>query len=441
MYNPFDKKIDDLDFDDLKKLIDEEVKEGFYIEYKSDFQNNKKIAKSIASFANTHGGWYFVGIEDDDDTNVATDLVGFDVTENNQTQEKIQNIAKDHINPVPLIHTKLIKFNTNKGILVIFIPESYETPHILSNGVIYRRTGEQSDPIKETDRYALDKLYQKSVNFEERFQNILKDTYSCPEGPIIKIFLVPKRFDNIKIENFYKQDFLTELKTLVREEEELLKDIEGAKYSILTPNITRSTNSIIFRNTFGNRQNFDLSLEFVNNGIVIARIPLMWSSLVGLLNASDSPKPCLEKIREHISSTEAQSLKLIHIYDLILRVKYVFQKFVRYFEKIEVESEILLVVEFNNIGGAIPFAESEFYLEYLKEYDVPICLHNNKKIPDGHELKPWVEFGINELEEEHFGLSFTILEGLGLSTFKIGDKELSSGFAGHLVESSKGNNS
>jgi hypothetical protein len=62
-YNPFNKDISQLEEDDLNKLIDK-VSEGWFVEYKGDFQNSKKISHSIASFANSDGGWYIVGIDD-----------------------------------------------------------------------------------------------------------------------------------------------------------------------------------------------------------------------------------------------------------------------------------------------------------------------------------------------------------------------------------------
>jgi predicted HTH transcriptional regulator len=92
MYNPFNKKIEELTFDDLHTLIDNEVTEGFYLEFKSNFQEPRKIAKSIASFANTYGGWYFIGVDDEETTNIARDIVGFDVTKYIQPKESIRQI-------------------------------------------------------------------------------------------------------------------------------------------------------------------------------------------------------------------------------------------------------------------------------------------------------------------------------------------------------------
>ena len=60
-FNPFKKKLHDVDESDLETL--REVAEGWHVEYKSEKPNAKSISKSISSFANSHGGLYFIGLK------------------------------------------------------------------------------------------------------------------------------------------------------------------------------------------------------------------------------------------------------------------------------------------------------------------------------------------------------------------------------------------
>ena len=54
------KPINQLDERDLNKVLKEgKVPEGFFIEYKKDFPQD--FEKYVASLANTHGGWIFIG--------------------------------------------------------------------------------------------------------------------------------------------------------------------------------------------------------------------------------------------------------------------------------------------------------------------------------------------------------------------------------------------
>lgn len=38
MYNPFNKNISEIEYDDLKRLIENDTAEGWFVEYKGSFQ-------------------------------------------------------------------------------------------------------------------------------------------------------------------------------------------------------------------------------------------------------------------------------------------------------------------------------------------------------------------------------------------------------------------
>ena len=59
--------------------------------------------------------------------------------------------------------------NTGNGILVIYVPESVDTPHINKDGRIYRRqsSGTDGESIAETDRKTVDSLYEKGKASKE----------------------------------------------------------------------------------------------------------------------------------------------------------------------------------------------------------------------------------------------------------------------------------
>src|SRR5688572_1360774 len=105
-YNPFKKPlveaIRSLNVDDLNELISNQVAEGYHIEYKSTFVDPKKIAHSIASFANTYGGWYFVGITPGIN-NTPAGLAGFELAQFPDPIGKVHDVARQGMNPMPLV--------------------------------------------------------------------------------------------------------------------------------------------------------------------------------------------------------------------------------------------------------------------------------------------------------------------------------------------------
>jgi len=93
----------------------EDVDEGYNIEYKSEWNDNfkkKHLAKVITSFANTEGGWLFVGVDD------AGKYVGIEKQRTGFSQQ-IGQILKTSVSPYPTFETKFVKEKgSNKGVLL-----------------------------------------------------------------------------------------------------------------------------------------------------------------------------------------------------------------------------------------------------------------------------------------------------------------------------------
>ena len=217
-FNPFEKEIRELKFSDLELLRENNISEGAYIEYKSDFPSNTKIAHSIASFANMYGGWYITGIKTDDD-NVPNDFSGFELSKHPNQKETIRNIAVSHINPFPLFDSKLIKVDDERVILAVLIHESLEPPHITKDGRIYRRNGEGGDPVAENDRYAIDRLYDRSKRFKEIVEDFCQNkiNISKPQSQQgwLEMYLMTYPLGKLSIDNFLRKEYIDSIKTLL----------------------------------------------------------------------------------------------------------------------------------------------------------------------------------------------------------------------------------
>lgn len=170
MYNPFrDRQLSDLDADDLRGLIEREVAEGYYVEYKSSLISARNLAKSISAFANSRGGWLFLGIESDKETNAAIRLTGIDLSRHRDVPDLIRNAVVGHLDPTPPYYPRLIPLADQLGIAVVQVPEGDTPPYIHSDGRIYRRQGAGSDPVFESDRHTIDQLYAKGEKLHARF--------------------------------------------------------------------------------------------------------------------------------------------------------------------------------------------------------------------------------------------------------------------------------
>ena len=167
-FNPFGKRIADLTAPDLAVL--KTVIEGWHVEYKRTDVGTSRLAKAISSFANTYGGWLFLGIEEAGKGDpVAGSFPGIPVVEVDTARQHIRQAAAQHLNPTPHFETKVIEgpcahIDLPEGnvVIVAHVPQSVTAPHIHKDGRIYRRVGDSSEPKPETDRFAIDQLSERA---------------------------------------------------------------------------------------------------------------------------------------------------------------------------------------------------------------------------------------------------------------------------------------
>ena len=160
-YTPFSKDpTERLEEADLTTLVTQSVAEGYYVEYKRELPAAPKIAKSIAAFANTYGGWYLVGVKTDQH-NVAISIDGFLSEESHDPIAVIRDAVRHHIDPVPLLFPQVVPLSGNRLACVVYVPGNQATPYVTKDGRIYRRTSDASEPVAENNRYALDELVER----------------------------------------------------------------------------------------------------------------------------------------------------------------------------------------------------------------------------------------------------------------------------------------
>lgn len=180
-YSPFNKQLKDLDPKDLGVL--RKVNEGWYVEYKSQPMNARAFAKAVSAFANTYGGWLFIGIEEKSkEEPVARNFPGIAEGDVDSMLQRLQQAAADHLNPAPFFETCILRgpcreigLNDGCSVVVVNIPLSLTAPHIHSDGRIYRRVADGSEPKPETDRFLLDQLWRRADRIHEFIREWIED--------------------------------------------------------------------------------------------------------------------------------------------------------------------------------------------------------------------------------------------------------------------------
>ncbi|MGG4606002.1 helix-turn-helix domain-containing protein [Paenalcaligenes sp. Me131] len=200
-YSPFNKKsIQDIDVDDLKDL--RQSVEGWYIEYKRETPNAVAIAKSISAFANTYGGWLFIGIaEESKERSVAGDFLGVPRCDVDPSLQRLRKAATDLLNPTPHFETKVlwgpstdIGLSADNAVICVWVPQSISAPHVHKTGQIYRRVSDASEPKPESDRFVLDQLWRRADEIKQYHRNWYEQDPELSENeenrPYIRLMLI-----------------------------------------------------------------------------------------------------------------------------------------------------------------------------------------------------------------------------------------------------------
>lgn len=176
MFTPFETPFGQLKGQELERL--REISEGWYVEYKRELPSAAAIAKTISAFANTYGGWLFIGIDEASRADaVAGSFPGLALRDASSALQCIRQAVSDHMNPAAHFEARAIAggddagFPDDRVVICVRVPQSLVAPHIHRSGKIYRRVGDGSEP--ENDRHMLDQLFRRADDLKERYSDWL----------------------------------------------------------------------------------------------------------------------------------------------------------------------------------------------------------------------------------------------------------------------------
>lgn len=151
--------------EDLKKLIENKIKESSTLDYKSELGVNEEIAKDISAFANTRGGTIIYGIREEEGIPLS-----FNWIKCRGVKERIENVILSNIQP-NLEGYKIASIENpddpSNAIFIVNIPESLKAPHMV-NHRYYKRYSFQSVPMEdhEVKEVIFKKGLRKGLEFE-----------------------------------------------------------------------------------------------------------------------------------------------------------------------------------------------------------------------------------------------------------------------------------
>jgi len=376
-FNPFNKDINQITSEDLYILRD--VSEGWYLDYKEKSIDIKSIAKHMSAFANQYGGWLFFGVKESPEK-TAESFPGIEHKDIGKLSTAIREAISAHVNPEVYYEEKVIHgpsekigLSDSRAIYVIYIPEGKRPPYIHSSGKIYRRVADHSDPKAETDRYVLDKLWEKSQKNNKNFEKFLSNRphYHDINTPIayIHLFTDPyfiKRFDRLKFDDFKNS----------------LIGIKDGKPKIPMNTFYSAHRGYIARQTKHNNPLLPvLSFRWWHSGTALLIIPFNSYSndrLIEEYKSSDNPLSFIKEKKKHdLGSTENCDLNyffsvLAGLYNQFLELKNITNN----------DGEICASIKIVNTFNVIPFIDDSEYIKRVVKYGIPLVFDEDIIIPE-----------------------------------------------------------
>lgn len=215
-YKPFGQKpLGDVGVPDLQELISRRVSEGLFVEYKSEWAPHK-IARAVASFANSPGGGtLIVGVTAD--KLYPVDVQG--VEHSGDLEERSVQTIRDSVAPTPAFIPVAVHLGNGRACLIIEVPEGTQPPYIvLRTGAVLERTATSSTPVPLQNRDTLDRLFERGRRGElwahkeaqERIQSIEYGSASIWTIPAVEGGLGP-------LSRIFRESFVMSLMNLVQE--------------------------------------------------------------------------------------------------------------------------------------------------------------------------------------------------------------------------------
>lgn len=203
----YEKSIVDITLDDIRSLVEDEIDENNFIEYKSELNKNGEknhIPRTVCGFANSDGGLFIYGFDEEKE--------GFDkiqgVTLNDsweREKQRLINILRDNIEPYLDVGIEKLDLENDKSLIIIKTSKSWIAPHRVKRGNekdFYIRRNGRTEPMEFNEIKEMfdmnNKLTEKINKF--RCERVLK--YSSEDTTHYKVIYhsIPlNSFNNLQI--------------------------------------------------------------------------------------------------------------------------------------------------------------------------------------------------------------------------------------------------
>ena len=391
-FTPFDKALEDFSPADLNILRD--VSEGWYIEYKSQLPRVRDLAKSLSSFANQYGGWLFLGVDENPDSQTAGIFTGVKNEMVSEVLESVRNAAKDLVRPQIPFQQRVINgpvdavgLSPKRSVVVVRVPEGSNTPYIHNDGKIYIRIGDSSSPIPVTDKATFDLLYRRGENKRSYLKALVERS---PE------------ISNAEKNNCYLQlNILSDpYQTLGHRYYGDYSDFCTIMRGTTMPfdNIYTASNGFIARQVTSNNRHIRLlTWEFSRNcnSFITIPIPLLPNSgSYSLFEGNEDELWDRYSIGAGFKSTlisnGLEGSRILNLNLMPRLIGAIVSRHRRIVGQENIKGPFYLKARIENVWRTIPFIDITEYMTHIERFDFPVIQDSIVVVPAGTSLETFV---------------------------------------------------
>lgn len=157
------------DFESKDVPLLSSLEEGWFVEFKERLPDSAKLARSISSFANSHGGLLVIGAREEQKTRRLAQLTPMCAEAAEQCIVRSREAVTSHITPPPFFEAKAVEVDSLDGavvdrwIVVVSVPKGSRGPYLHSNGCIYVRVGDAAVPHPLADLTLQERMWAESM--------------------------------------------------------------------------------------------------------------------------------------------------------------------------------------------------------------------------------------------------------------------------------------
>ena len=454
-YSPFDKPLADLASGDLAVL--RAVPESWHVEYKLVIDDTKTLTKALGAFANTYGGWLIVGVEESEGAEkTAQNFPGLSAEELSLLLQRLSSSIDGNLRPVPHFEHRVVSgpceevgLSEGQSVVVVHVPMSVHTPHLQTDGRVYQRVGDTSQPIKE--RRHLDELWQRADSVRQATKLWIDDDpeFSKGEGkaPYLRLLFVPDPWNK-----GYQLPPMSP-----RRFQETLNQ-PGLGMSIPFDSVFSTNNGYIARHIFSNnprhlgltltvRRDFscDIIMPFnVFNGV---KDQLLQSLASKYENAESYVKLLVNK--GYWREDEWMDLDVVDLNPLLYRLIAITNQYRALLRLVTSDSDFHFKARVLQAWRRLPFLDVPQVIESFTHYGVPMPMSDELTIPPGTDPDTFAPLQIEanssaepddelwQRMDQAIPILFRVFTAFGVSGLLNDDGEIVEGVAHSLVQAAQ----